>query len=293
MLYLIFYFAYFLLFFVANTVVAQTLCSNPKCHGGRIYCDDCDYSGELNGKKCPKCNGEGIYPCPNCNGTGSVGNSNVSASNSDNVNNSNNSSKPHQFKCPECNGEKFVPAPCSNPKCNHGTIYCAECNQTGKISHDCSKCGGSGTINTSARKIDCPVCDGKKYVIEEVQERCKNCREGKRPTAQPSKTVHTRDGKTVTRPGKTVYIDCTKCNGNGYIPKKVQQPCSYCRKGGYIIKKGSFTEECDSCKGKGQISEKCSKCNGKGSFPCPNCKGYGNVREKCSRCRGEGVIYTE
>lgn len=112
-------FCFVLLIFFVNNVVAQQnnpsynnskeekLCPNPKCHAGKIYCEDCDYTGTIiqkcsacngsgkivkyksNGQKytvdcdacsgkgnvevqCPRCGGNGYYTCPNCKGTGKV-----------------------------------------------------------------------------------------------------------------------------------------------------------------------------------------------------------------------------
>lgn len=54
----------------------QKVCTNPQCHGGSIYCDDCDYTGFIysNGKKekCPKCKGIGKYVCSSCGGKGAL-----------------------------------------------------------------------------------------------------------------------------------------------------------------------------------------------------------------------------
>ena len=145
-----------LLFISVNSVLAQTqLCSNPKCHGGKIYCEECDYSGIIICKKCDGsgkvagnvcsqckgtgklsctiCNGNGYYPCPDSNGRGNIGNSNNSINTGNNTfgnigKDGNNNSTRRQFTCPDCKGEKYVPEPCHNPDCHNGAIYCEKCN---------------------------------------------------------------------------------------------------------------------------------------------------------------------
>lgn len=284
---LVFFDAVFLLLF-ATTVTAQTVCSNPKCHGGKVYCDDCDYTGKVGKETCQKCKGKGYYICPNCNGTGkagstgSVGNANNNSnSNTGNANNNVNvgsSSSRHEYKCPGCEGRGEVPRPCSNPKCHNGAIRCANCNATGNVSYTCAACNGSGVV-TKERDKTCPVCQGQKYSGEgEKQIPCTHCRNGKVPSKN--------------RRGETVWVDHADCQGKGYTVSKYKIACRNC--GGTGLKgKESYTVDCYSCGGSGHIKETCKQCDGKGCYVCPTCKGYGNVREKCSRCKGTGVIYTD
>jgi DnaJ-class molecular chaperone len=284
-----------LLFFAANTVVAQSkVCSNPKCHGGKIYCDDCDYTGELNGKTCPKCNGAGSYPCPNCNGKGSVGNGNNNNNSNNIINNNNNSSASHEYTCPECKGEKEVPIRCTNPKCHNGAIYCEACDYKGTISQRCTACDGKGEI-TKEKTKPCSECNGKKYTMKEKQDNCTHCRNGKVPS--------------TNRRGEKVWVDHKDCNGTGYITSTYKATCRACGGDGIQKKKHAgangrsvYTREndvetvkvkCDACSGKGKVEKTCTKCNGKACYPCPTCEGYGNIRKPCSRCNGNGVIFAK
>ena len=314
----VFYLFCIISFFVANNnVIAQnTICSNPKCHGGKIYCTECDMSGEIkcpdcrgtgkvlganctrcNGKRvvtCPKCNGEGTYPCPECNGNGVIGNSNNNSNNDNSSHNHNDGNitniigndnhSPHKHTCPECKGEKEIPVPCPNPNCHNGAIYCEECNYTGKVKHECSVCKGEGVVSQH-RKITCAKCKGEKYVevVQEKQEKCPYCTNGKRP------------GRSHDKHGHSVYVTCSYCNGEGTrtVSVKTKVPCDACRGFGYKIEREPTTVTCESCQGNGYVYEKCTKCDGKGCYPCPTCKGYANIREKCPRCKGTGVIYTE
>lgn len=280
------------LFFFAIVVAAQpTVCPNPKCHGGKIYCDECDGVGTVrNNATCQKCSGNGTYPCPNCNGTGKVngtGNADNNVSGNSSGNNTNevqgsNFPTRHQFECPDCKGKGAIPKSCSNPQCHNGTISCVNCNATGTLEQTCATCSGTGTVTTH-RKYPCPECKGKKYVTQDKQEKC-TCRNGKVPTQnRPSKAPSS----------ETVWVDHTVCHGTGYITVKEQVTCPRCSGRAYMIEREPSTVNCDSCGGTGRIEETCKQCSGKGSYPCPDCKGYGNVREKCSRCNGTGVIYTD
>lgn len=268
-----------LIIFSINSAAAQEkICSNPQCHGGKIYCEECDYTGMVGNHTCPKCNGNGYYPCPNCNGTGYSNSNNSNNSNNSSNNNSNNNnsvSAPHQFTCPECKGAKEIPVVCPNPQCHHGVISCEKCNHSGKISHRCETCGGTGEISEHKHK-PCPVCKGEKYIQEEEHVPC-TCRNGKRP---------------VTQNGQTVYVDCSTCKGKGYTIRMKKVPCTHCHKSGYVIEQELTTSRCHTCEGKGTILETCTQCDGNGSYSCPTCGGHGNIRKSCSRCNGTGVIYT-
>lgn len=296
-----------------NVVAAQsTVCPNPKCHGGRIYCDECDGVGTVKNEVCRKCSGNGTYPCPNCNGTGIVNasgnvtttgnaankvsesspvNSNanhngvVSGNSNANVNsdvNRNSSSTRHQFDCPDCKGKGAIPKSCPNPQCHNGTINCANCNATGTVSHTCTACDGTGTVTTH-RKYPCPECKGKKFVTQDKQEKC-TCRNGKVPAQnRPSKA----------QSSETVWVDHTVCHGTGFVTVKEQVQCPRCNGRAYMIEREASTVNCESCGGSGLIKETCKQCAGKGSYVCPDCKGYGNVRGKYSRCNGNGVIYAD
>ena len=290
----------FLLFSVIAVAAQTTICPNPQCHGGKIYCDNCDYTGKIKGETCPKCNGAGYYPCPNCNGTGMVntsgsvsttgnavntvsGNSpvNSNANNNGNANQSNSLTR-HQFECPDCKGKGAIPKSCSNPQCHNGIISCANCNATGTVGHTCTVCNGTGTVPTH-RKYPCPECQGKKYVTQEKQVKC-TCRNGKVPAPnRPSKA----------QSSESVWVDHTVCHGTGFVTVKEQVQCPYCSGRAYMIEREVTTVSCESCGGSGYIKGTCPQCGGKGSYVCPDCKGYGNVREKCSRCNGNGFIYTE
>lgn len=261
----------------------------PECRGsGKVAggnCKRCNGKGEVT---CAKCNGKGVYPCPDCQGNGVVGNSNSSSNSSNNNsghNNNNNvgndSHSPHKFPCPVCKGDKEVPVPCPNPDCHNGAVYCEECNYTGYIQHKCDVCNGEGTVSEH-RKIPCTKCKGEKFVEEIRQEKCTHCRDGKVP----------RKSRGKFQQDKTVYVDCSYCNGTGMVLVKYKVPCDACRRNGYKIEREPTTVKCEACKGQGYIKEKCKKCDGKGCYPCPTCKGYANIREKCSRCKGYGVIYT-
>ena len=138
-----------LLLISANSILAQTqVCSNPKCHGGKIYCDDCDYTGTItckkcvgrgkidgntcsncNGKRmlsCGKCNGKGYFPCSNCGGKGSNSSGNTGNNGGvgigggggndgdDGKNVCNGMPSRHQYTCPECKGDKLVVATIPN-----------------------------------------------------------------------------------------------------------------------------------------------------------------------------------
>lgn len=281
------FFCAVVLFFAAPAVTAQTICSNPKCHGGRIFCNECAGVGKVKNETCRICEGKGTYPCPKCGGTGTTtgtGNDSSNRSNSNNTGDVNvgGSSSYHQFKCPNCGGRGEVPKSCPNPKCHNGAIFCETCDYTGIVNKTCTACSGAGEVTTH-RKYPCPECKGMKYVTQEKLEKC-TCRNGKVPAPnRPSKAQNS----------ETVWVNHTACNGTGYITVKVKVTCPKCNGRAYMIEREATTVRCDSCGGSGRIKETCPECDGKRSYVCPDCKGYGNVREKCSRCNGNGVIYTD
>lgn len=304
----------FLSFSVIAVAAQPTVCSNPKCHGGKIYCEECDGVGTVKNVTCKKCNGKGTYSCPNCNGTGIVNgtgnvnnnvggnstgnvnssvsgnrtgnvNSNVSGNSTSNVNSSENgSSTPtrHQFDCPVCKGRGEIPKSCPNPKCHNGTISCENCKATGTVDHMCTACNGKGEVTTHKR-YPCPECNGKKYVMQDKQVKCTHCRNGKVPAPHRPSIAQS----------ETVWVDHAECKGTGFITVKEKVTCPRCKGRAYMIELEPSTVKCESCGGSGHIKETCKQCAGKGSYTCPTCKGYGNVREHCSRCNGTGVIYTD
>lgn len=94
-----------------------------------------------------------------------------------------------------------------------------------------------------------------------------------------------------------VQINCTNCDGDGYIR------CSYCQ--------GSSREdcpnchngdvECDNCNGTGEIDDEtmCEVCNGSGNQDCYRCGGTAEVNchncdghgtEECESCNGNGEV---
>lgn len=266
------------LFFSTNTIIAQTnLCSNSKCHGGKIFCEVCDGAGMDGSETCRKCNGNGFYSCPTCSGNGSVSTGNTTTTTT-NVNaTSGSSSTRHQYTCPECKGEKEIPTVCPNPKCRNGAIYCEVCDYSGSITRQCDACSGKGEITREKNK-PCPYCHGKKYIKKEKQEPCTHCRNGKVPRKN--------------RVGETEWVIHTECKGTGSITSTYNATCRPCAGTG-VNGKETYTEECKACEGKGSITETCTQCNGKRCYPCPTCDGYANIRTPCSRCKGHGVIYTK
>lgn len=266
--------SFVVLVLVASTsVAAQTkVCSNPKCHSGKVYCDDCGYVGTVKGNVCAKCKGVGSYPCPTCNGKSATG-----GNTTDTDSTTGSLSPAHWYTCPECKGAKTVPIRCTNPKCHNGAIYCEACDYKGTISHRCETCDGSGEVLEHA-KTKCSKCNGKKYVTQEEQIKCIHCRNGKRPTTQR---------------GKAVYVDCNVCQGKGYKIEIKKVACPVCKGRPYAIERNPHTEKCKACNGEGSVADICSKCNGKACYPCPTCDGYANIQNPCSRCNGKGVIYAK
>lgn len=175
--------------------------------------------------------------------------------------------------CPSCNGKGETVERCPNG-CHNGAIYCTACNYSGTVQERCSNCSG-GYVTKQVRKT-CSYCGGKRQFRKESRQDC-SCRNGKRPVSQN---------------GQTVYVDCNRCNGRGYLSSYYNENCPTCNGSGY----DGYTqtqERCSRCNGNGTISKTCTKCNGNRSYMCPRCNGYANVTVKCSRCKGYGEIYTD
>ena len=56
--------------------------------------------------------------------------------------------------------------------------------------------------------------------------------------------------RPITKNGQTVYIDCDRCSGKGYLPSYYNENCSVCSGSGYD--------------GYETISNTCSRCSGSG-----------------------------
>lgn len=176
--------------------------------------------------------------------------------------------------CPDCDGGTITER-CPSSVCHNGAVYCTACDYSGKIEVTCSSCSGSGSIDKEKRKT-CENCKGQRYFKKEQRKPC-SCRGGKRP---------------ITKNGQTVYIDCDRCSGKGYLPSYYNEDCSVCSGSGYDGYE-TISNTCSSCSGSGKSTQTCSICSGNGGFPCPTCKGYANISKKCDRCKGNGEIYTE
>ncbi len=177
--------------------------------------------------------------------------------------------------CDICKGTGKEISKCSNHDCHNGAIYCKTCDFRGVINNTCNNCGGSGQIANTVKKV-CNDCNGERYFRMSKQTPC-SCRGGKRP---------------ITRYGRTEYIDCSRCNGSGYLTEYYNAACRPCAGTGY---KGTeiVYNTCYSCNGKGNISETCYTCNGKGCYPCSTCGGYARISTDCSECHGSGKVYTQ
>lgn len=176
------------------------------------------------------------------------------------------------YTCPDCSGRGKSVERCS---CHNGAIYCMTCDYKGVVEKQCYSCYGSGTKTTTKNKA-CDQCGGARYAKMEKQTPC-SCRGGKRPT---------------TRYGTTVYVDCTRCSGKGYLISYYNAACRYCGGRGYSGTE-NITIQCDACSGNGKSISTCSVCEGKGCYPCSKCGGYGNLTITCRRCNGNGSIYSQ
>lgn len=174
-------------------------------------------------------------------------------------------------ECPECSGTGEKVERCGN--CHNGAIYCSTCDYRGVVYHNCYSCNGSGQISSTVNKR-CDECNGVGYTRMSKEKPC-SCRGGKRP---------------VTRNGRTVYVDCSRCSGAGYLLEYYNAGCRYCGGDGYSGTETVYNT-CSSCSGNGSVKETCSTCNGKGCYVCDVCKGYANIKVTCKRCSGTGHIY--
>lgn len=176
------------------------------------------------------------------------------------------------YTCPDCDGEGKTIRKCN--ECHNGAIYCTTCDYRGVVNNHCYSCSGRGVTTTTKQKV-CDYCNGSRYTRMEKQTPC-SCRGGKRP---------------MTRNGATVYVDCSRCSGVGYLTSYYNAGCRYCGARGY-----SGTENvnmtCSTCNGKGSTTKTCTVCDGKGAYVCSRCRGYANLTEKCTRCNGWGKIYS-
>lgn len=176
--------------------------------------------------------------------------------------------------CTTCQGSGKSVERCPN-NCHNGAIFCTTCDYRGSIRKSCSSCNGRGSISSTVNKR-CLSCGGSRYTKMSKQTPC-TCRGGKRPQ--------------TTRGGNTIYVDCSRCNGTGYLTSYYNAACRTCGGTGYSGTE-TTSRSCTSCGGVGSISSTCSKCGGKGCYTCSTCKGYANITATCSRCKGYGVIYT-
>ncbi len=83
---------------------------------------------------------------------------------------------------------------------------------------------------------------------------------------------------------KTCYVNCTECQGMGYITAV----CPVCAGG----------NQCKACNGKGvrlqrknlkgshDAGIKCDVCGGSGRLPCNRCNGSGQIARRCQKCQG-------
>lgn len=179
------------------------------------------------------------------------------------------------YTCDHCSGTGKQTTRCTNRHCHNGAIYCTICDYRGTVERRCSSCAGNGIVNKEINKT-CEYCKGARYTRMSKETPC-SCRGGKRPQ---------RD-----RNGRTIYVNCSRCNGSGTLTSYYNAACRPCAGKGY--KSETSQVQCNSCNGMRVIKETCSRCKGKGCYPCETCGGYANITQTCERCRGGGKIYVK
>jgi DnaJ-class molecular chaperone len=109
-------------------------------------------------------------------------------------------------------------------------VTCSACKGNKKVNAECTKCGGSGKLNSFNGVISCPGCQGKgRYNNID----CPKCKATGRVECKARGCT-----REVPKPTFETFADayrCPLCQGRGSLMRHVAFPCTECSGIGLIL----------------------------------------------------------